>query len=227
VPTGAVNRSGDATRIRVLLADDHTLMRQGIRRLLEAEPDMEVVGDVADGLMAVTEADRLQPHVVLMDYTMPGLDGQHATLKIKHRHPAIKVIILSMHEDEEYILTALRAGASGYLLKDSEAPWLLAAIRAVYSGESYLSPRISKKVIAGLVAPALLPDAPDELTPREQEILKLLAESHTLREIARLFGISAKTVDTHKHHIMKKLGLKSRTDLIKYAIRKKIIRLDT
>ena len=213
--------------IRVLLADDHTLMRQGVRRLLEAEPDIEVVGEAADGLVAVQTADRLQPHVVLMDYAMPGLDGQHATRKIKQRHPSIKVIILSMHEDEEYVLSALRVGASGYLLKDAEAPELLAAVRAVYRGESYLSPRISKKVIEGVVDPTHLRGDPDVLTPREQEILKLLAEGQTLRQIARSLGISAKTVDTHKHHIMKKLGLKSRTDLIKYAIRKKVIRLDT
>jgi two-component system response regulator NreC len=202
-------------------------MRQGVLRLLEAEPDMEVVGEAADGLVAVQEADRLQPHVVLMDYAMPRLDGQHATRKIKQRHPSIKVIILSMHEDEEYVLAALRVGASGYLLKDAEAPELLAAVRAVFRGESYLSPRISKKVIEGVVDPAHLRGEQDVLTPREQEIIKLLAEGHTLRRIAQSLGISAKTVDTHKHHIMRKLGLKGRTDLIKYAIRKKIIRLDT
>lgn len=213
--------------IRVLLADDHTLMREGVRRLLEAEPDMEVVGEAADGLVAVQEADRLQPHVVLMDYAMPRLDGQHATRKIKQRHPSIKVIILSMHEDEEYVLTALRVGASGYILKDAEAPELLAAVRAVFRGESFLSPRISKKVIEGVVDPTHFRGSPDVLTPREQEIIKLLAEGQTLRQIARSFGISAKTVDTHKYHIMRKLGLKSRTELIKYAIRKKIIRLDT
>lgn len=213
--------------IRVLLADDHTLMRQGIRRLLEAEPDMEVVGEAADGVAAVQEAVRLQPHVVLLDYTMPRLDGQHATRKIKQRHPSIKVIILSMHDDEEYVLAALRVGASGYILKDADAPELLAAVRAVYYGESYLSPRISKKVIQGVVDPTHFLGSPEILTPREQEILKPLAEGHTLRQIARSLGISAKTVDTHKHHIMKKLGLKGRTDLIKYAIRKKIIRLDS
>lgn len=212
--------------IRVLLADDHTLMRLGLRRLLEAETDIEVVGEASDGLMAVQEAERLLPHVVLMDYTMPRLDGQHATRKIKERHPSIKVIILSMHDDEEYVLAALRVGASGYLLKDSEAPDLVAAVRAVYRGESYLSPRVSKKVIEGVVDPRPLVNSLVALTPREEEVLKLLAEGHTLRQVARTLTISAKTVDTHKHHIMKKLGLKSRTELIKYALRKKIIRLD-
>lgn len=213
--------------IRVLLADDHTLMRQGIRRLLEAEPDMEVVGEASDGFVAVEEAARLQPHVVLMDYAMARLDGQHATRKIKERHPSIKVIILSMHDDEEYVLAALRVGASGYILKDSEAPELLAAVRAVFRGESYLSPRISRKVIEEVIDPTHSRGDSQTLTPREQEIIKLLAEGHTLRQIARSLDISAKTVDTHKHHIMKKLGLKGRTELIKYAIRKKIIRLDT
>lgn len=202
-------------------------MRLGLRRLLEAETDIEVVGEASDGLAAVQEAERLQPHVVLMDYTMPRLDGQHATRKIKARHSSIKVIILSMHDDEEYVLAALRAGASGYLLKDSEAPDLVSAVRAVSRGESYLSPRVSKKVIEGVVDPTLLAGSPEALTPREQEVLKLLAEGHTLRQVARVLAISAKTVDTHKHHIMRKLALKTRTELIKYALRKKIIRLDT
>jgi two-component system response regulator NreC len=215
-------------KIRVLLADDHTLLRQGMRRLLEAEEDIEILDEGADGFEAVHKAEQLRPDVAVLDYAMPGLSGPQATIRIKQIDPKIRVIILTMHEDEEYVEEALGAGASGYILKDAAAHELISAIRSIFRGETYLSPRISKRIVSGYLkrTQRAEPKTPyEQLTIREREILRLLAEGHSAKEVSQLLNIQPKTVDAHRANLMKKLGLHSRSDLIKYAIRRKIIKL--
>ncbi|MBI3802527.1 MAG: response regulator transcription factor [Nitrospirae bacterium] len=215
-------------KIRVLLADDHTLLRQGMKRLLEAEDDMEIVGEAGEGLEAIHKAEQFRPDVAVLDYAMPGLTGPQAAVRIKQIEPKTKIIVLTMHDDEEYVEEALGAGASGYILKDAAANELIAAIRAVYRGETYLSPRVSKKIVSGYLQRTQRPEPKppyEQLTVREREILRLLAEGHSAKEVSRLLNIQPKTVDAHRSNLMKKLGLHSRTDLIKYAIRRKIIKV--
>ncbi len=215
-------------KIRVLLADDHTLLRQGMRRLLEAEDDFEVVGEAGEGLETIHKAEQLRPDVVVLDYAMPGLTGPQAAVRIKQMEPKTKLIILTMHDDEEYVEEALGAGASGYMLKDSASHELISAIRSVYRGDTYLSPGVSKKIVTGYLQRTKRPEPKtpyEQLTVREREILRLLAEGHSAKEVSRLLNIQPKTVDAHRSNLMKKLGLHSRTDLIKYAIRRKIIKV--
>lgn len=215
-------------KIRILLADDHTLLRQGMRRLLDAEEDFEILDEAGDGLEAVHKAEQLRPDLMVFDYAMPGLSGPQAAIRIKQIDPKAKVIILTMHEDEEYVEEALGAGASGYILKDAAANELITAIRSVHRGETYLSPKISKKIVAGYLKHSKReePMTPfEQLTIREKEILRLLAEGHSAKEVSQLLDIQPKTVDAHRANLMKKLGLHSRSDLIKYAIRRKIIKV--
>lgn len=214
-------------KIRILLADDHTILRDGIRSLLEDEPDMEVVGEVEDGHSAVRKACELEPDVVLMDIAMPLLNGLEATRKIRRDCPHVKVLVLSMHENEEYIRQVLASGAMGYILKDAAASDLLGAIRAVYMGESVLSPAITRLVIEDYLRWGDLnsDNIANGLSPREREVLQLIAEGYTNKQIADILSISVKTVQAHRHNIMSKLDLHDRSELIKYAIRKKIIEI--
>lgn len=214
-------------KIRLLLADDHTLLRDGIRSLLEDEADMELVGEAEDGHSAVQLACRLRPDVILMDIALPMLNGLEATRQILRNLPKSKVLILTMHENEEYIRRALAAGAMGYILKDAAARELLGAIRAVYRGESILSPAITRLVIEdylrwGDVQPAAESDG---LSPREREVLQLIAEGNTNKQIAEILNLSVKTVQAHRNSLMQKLDLHDRGELIKYAIQKKIIEI--
>ena len=212
--------------IRVLLAEDHTIVRKGLRSLLAAEEDLEIVGEAENGREAVEKVDALAPDIVLMDISMPGLNGLEATRHIKKHAPKIKILILTMHTDEEYVFQILQAGASGYLLKQSAIEELVSAIRVVWRGESYLSPSISKTVIDGYLkhaGPAKTDETYSVLTGREGEILQLLAEGSSTREIAATLCISVKTVETHRSHIMEKLNLHNTAELVKYAIRKGII----
>ncbi len=211
--------------IRLVLADDHTILRQGIRALLEDQPDMAVVGEAEDGRQAVQLTHDLRPNVVLMDIAMPLLNGLEATRQIKRDHPEIHVLVLTMHENEEYIHEVLAAGASGYVLKQAAASELVAAIRAVHHGEAVLSPAITRVVIQDyLRSEAAQPVvASNELTSREREVLQLIAEGHTSKEIAEMLTLSVKTVQAHRTSLMQKLDLHDRGDLIKYAIQKKII----
>ncbi len=212
-------------RIRVLLADDHTILRDGIRALLVDQADIEVIGEAEDGLSTVKMVGKLKPDVVIMDIAMPMLNGLEATRQIQRDHPQVKVLILTMHENEEYIRQVLAAGALGYVLKDAAAHDLLGAIRAVHRGEAVLSPAITRLVIEdylrwGDIRPA---DTSNGLTPREREILQLIAEGYTNKEIAEILSLSVKTIQSHRSNLMSKLDLHDRGELIKYAIQKKII----
>jgi DNA-binding NarL/FixJ family response regulator len=215
------------TRIRVLLADDHTIVRDGVCALLEDEPDMEVVGAAKDGREAVQLACALEPDVVLMDVVMPGLNGLEATRQLRRERPQIQILVLTMHEDEEYVRQMLAAGAAGYVLKDAAARDLLGAIRAVDRGEAVLSPAVTRLVLEDYLRWADLNCSPEEscLTPREREVLQLIAEGHTNRQIAEILCLSIKTVQSHRANLMHKLGLHDRGELIKYAIQKKIIEI--
>jgi RNA polymerase sigma factor (sigma-70 family) len=191
---------------------------------------LEVVGESHDGKDTVEKAKELKPDVVLMDIGMPNLNGLEATRQIKKHNPNIKVLILTIHKNEEYIFQSLQTGASGYLLKDTAVEDLISAIHSVYKDDSFLSPGISKTVIDAFLRKSSkerVPTAFDTLTPREREILQLIAEGHTNPEIAKRLYISKKTVEAHRSHIMEKLDIHDVVDLVKYAIRKGIVTLDT
>lgn len=214
-------------KIRILLADDHTILRNGIRSLLEDEPDMEVIGEAEDGHNAVKLACQLEPDVVVMDIAMPILNGLEATQQIKNACPQIKVLILTMHDNEEYIRQVLSTGAMGYILKDAAARELMGAIRAVYRGEAVLSPAITRLVIEDYLrwGNVQIDNSSNGLSQREREVLQLIAEGYTNKQIAEILCISIKTVQAHRTSLMQKLDLHDRGDLIKYAIQKKIIEI--
>jgi two-component system response regulator NreC len=217
------------SKIRVLLAEDHTIVRKGIRSLLDDEPDIEVVGEAADGREAVEKVEKLRPDVVLMDITMPQLNGLEATRHIKKQFPEIKVLGLTMYTNEEYIFQLLQAGASGYLVKQSAPAELISAIQAVYRGDSFLSPAISKTIIEEYLKHTekiSQSDAYEKLTDREREVLQLITEGYSNQEIAEMLYISVKTVGVHRVNLMTKLNLHNTAELIKYAFRKGIISLD-
>jgi DNA-binding NarL/FixJ family response regulator len=212
--------------IQVLIADDHTLVRSGLRVLLDRTADIRVIGEAGDGRAALALIEQLRPDVVLMDVTMAGLNGLEATLRAVREHRGVRVIVLSMHRTEEYVVHALQAGASGYLHKDAAAAELEQAIRTVMKGESYLSAEASQRVADyeerfgtlsvrdGPTAGARL-----QLTPREIEVLQLIAEGRTMQEIASLLAISAKTVETHRYRLMDRLNIHNVAGLVRYAVR--------
>jgi DNA-binding NarL/FixJ family response regulator len=217
------------TTTRVLLAEDHTIVRKGLLALLDSEAGIEVIGEAQDGREAVARAEQLRPDVVLMDITMPVLNGLEATRQIKKRFPEVKVLILTVHSDDEYIRQILRAGASGYLVKQAAPHELISAIEAIQRGESYLSPSVSKKVVDGYVqysAGAEEEDSYERLTGREREVLQLIAEGSSTRDIAQMLDLSVKTAETHRARIMDKLDIHSTAELTQYAIRKGVISLD-
>jgi DNA-binding NarL/FixJ family response regulator len=215
------------TMIRVLLADDHNLLRAGIRALLVTMPGIEVVGEAANGLEALGLVEARLPEVVLTDIAMPGLNGLELAARVTHRFPEIKVIILSMHADAQYVAQGLRAGASGYLLKDSCTAELELAIRAVAHGDSYLSPAVSKQVIADFVSrPEDDVESLRILTPRQREVLRLIAEGQTTKRIALALDISAKTVETHRAQLMERLDIHDVAGLVRYAIRNGVVKSD-
>jgi len=210
------------SKIRILLADDHAVLRAGIRALLELQPDFEVVGDASDGAQTLAAVRTMKPDVVLMDIGMPGMDGLAATRQVKEISPSTRVLILTQHENREYVLPALRVGASGYVLKRSEGDELLSAIRTVHSGGTFLDPAVVG-LIAQEVATPTEEDPYDSLSAREREVLLLLAQGRTHREIADALFISAKTVDFHRANILRKLGLSCRADLTRYAVRRGLL----
>jgi len=213
-------------KIRVLLADDHTLMRRGLRLIVEQQPDLVVVGEAEDGRQAVALSASLKPDVAVLDIGMPNLNGIEAAKQITDGESDAAVVILSMHADETYILRALKAGARGYLLKDSAESDLVRAIRSVAEGKSFFSPAVSKVMLEDYVKKLQRTgseDSYDLLTPREREILQLVAEGKSNKEVANLLHLSVYTVETHRANIMEKLKLKSVPELILYAVRKGII----
>jgi two-component system response regulator NreC len=215
-------------RIRVLVVDDHTLIRQGIVGLLASQGDIEVVGEAGTGQEALVAAMELSPDVVLMDITMPGISGLEAAAEIKQRRPAIRVLMLTIHDREDYLFQALRAGASGYVLKGADVQDLLAAVRSADRGEVYLYPTVTKALVADylrLVRGGADRTTYDGLSDREREILHLIAQGKTTPEIAAELFLSPHTVQSHREHIMAKLDLHSKTALIKYAIAKGLIEL--
>lgn len=214
-------------KIGILIADDHTLFRNGIRALLKDEQDMVIVGDANDGREAVRLAAQLKPNVILMDIAMPLLNGLEATRQIKREHPEINVLVLTMYDHEEYFRQMLEVGASGYIIKRAAFHELVAAIRAVHNGEAVLSPAITRLVLEDYLRRDSITkeDDPNTLSSREREVLQLIAEGKTSREIAEILNLSVKTVQSHRTNLMQKLDLHDRGDLIKYAIQKKIIEL--
>ncbi len=208
-------------KIRVLLVDDHALVRRGFQMILAAEEDMEVVGEAADGRAAIELAEQLQPDVVVMDVAMPGLNGIEATRRLVEALPRSRVLALSMHKDSVYVREILRAGARGYLLKDAFDRDLVAAVRAVARGEAYLSPSVSEAVLSDYRKQVV--DPVDLLTSREREILQMLAEGKTNKEIAATLNLSVYTVDAHRGRIMEKLNLHSIGELVRFALRKGLI----
>jgi len=204
--------------IRVLIADDHTIVRSGLRLLLEAEPDLDVVAEAVDGDEALALVEQLQPDVVLMDIAMPGTDGLEATRIIKERWPQIQVLVLTMHRQEEYFFEMLKAGASGYLLKGAETNDLISAVRVVSRGEVWLYPALAQRLVKDYLSRATGEHGVQSvLSPREQEILALLAEGYDNNAIAEKLVISPSTVHTHRGNIMNKLGLSTRYELVQYA----------
>ncbi|MBV5299204.1 MAG: response regulator transcription factor [Rhodoferax sp.] len=212
--------------VRVLLADDHALVRACLRKLLESMPDIEVVGEAGDGLALLELAEKLQPHLVLMDIAMPGLNGIEATARLVKSWPGIRVLILSMHQNEEYVRQTLRHGAVAYLLKDAAPMELELALAAVLRGETYLSPAVSKGVVNDYVLRLRGEDlAADPLSPRQREVLQLIAEGQSTKEIARRLDLSVKTVDTHRSQLMKQLDIHEVAGLVRYAMRVGLVSL--
>ena len=209
----------------ILLADDHTVVRQGLRALLEGEPDLTVIGEAADGLDAVQRTERLRPDVLVVDLMMPGLGGLEVVRQVRQRVPGTHVVVLSMHANEAYVLEALRNGASGYVLKDASVTELVQAVRTAHQGHRYLSPVLSERAIAAYVEQARPTpvDLYDTLTTREREVLHLAAEGRTNAEIAARLTISPRTAETHRANLLRKLGLQNQTDLIRYALRRGIL----
>lgn len=207
--------------MRILIADDHTLVRAGLTSLIARLPEMEVVAEAADGRQALRLVRDLQPDLVLMDIAMPGLNGLEAAERIHNIHPQTKIIILSMHASEEYVAQALKAGASGYLLKDAATAELEMALKSVSMGQFYLSPAISRQVVDNFLRGG--PTGLDLLTPRQREILQLIAEGKGTREIADTLHLSVKTVETHRAQLMERLDIHDVVGLVRYAMKKGLI----
>jgi RNA polymerase sigma factor (sigma-70 family) len=213
-------------KIRIVLADDHHLMRSGIRLMLERESDLSVVGEACDGREAVALAKSLRPDVVVMDIGMANLNGIEAAQHMTQNRPEVAIVMLSMHSDESYVLRALRAGARGYLLKDSAEADLIKAVHAVAGGKSFFSPAVSKVLLDDYIRKLKrsgADDAYDLLTPREREVLQLVAEGKSNKDIANLLNLSVYTVESHRSNLMEKLNLRGLPELILYAVRKGII----
>ena len=226
---GATQRGGQ--RIRVLIADDHALLRQALRTLLDGQDGLEVVGEASNGRDAVEAAERLLPDVVLMDMVMPGLNGIEATRQITKRVPGCRILMLTAYLEDERLLQSLRAGANGYVVKNSDLEELLLAVRSVHRGNMYFSSAVSDEIAVNeVLIQAKQPVARtgyDLLTNREREVLQLIAEGDTNQRIANELVISVKTVEAHKAHIMRKLNARNRTDLIRYAIRNGLVSLES
>jgi DNA-binding NarL/FixJ family response regulator len=208
--------------VRLLIADDHGIVRGGLRLLLERQPDMEVVAEAGDGAEALELALRTRPDVCVLDVAMPKLTGLQATREIRAHAPEVAVLVLSMHDDERYLFEALKAGASGYVLKREADQDLVDAVRAVARGESFLTNAAERSLVREWMADDSTGPA-EPLTPREQEVLKLIAEAHTNREIGEILHLAEKTVESHRANLLRKLGMRDRVELVRYAIRRGLI----
>ena len=209
--------------MRVLIADDHGIVRSGLRLLLERQEDIEVIGEAADGAEAREIAVREKPDLAILDVRMPKLTGLQVTREIKRQAPEVAVLILSMHDDERYLFEALKAGASGYVLKTQADADLMEAIRAVQRGEPFLTPAAQQTLIRDVLERGHEQAGDEDLTPREEEIVKLVAEAHTTKQIAEILHLSEKTVENHRGNAMRKLGMRDRVELVRYAIRRGLI----
>jgi DNA-binding NarL/FixJ family response regulator len=214
-------------KIRVVIADDHALMRDGIKALLKLADDIEVVGEATDGREAIDQCLRLKPDIVLMDIAMPGLGGLEATLELKRQAPRTRVLVLTQYENQEYVHRFLKAGISGYLLKGMLGSELPAAIRSAARGGLVLDPKVAMEEYGGGQAREAVDDPYELLTDREKQVLRLVAQGQSNKEIAQTLGTSVKTAMSHREHVMEKLNLHNRTDLIKFAIKKGVISVDT
>lgn len=213
--------------IRVVIADDHTILRQGLKSLLESEEDLSIVGEASNGMEAVELSEELKPDIILMDISMPIMSGFEATAAIRTKVPETKILALTQHDSEEYLFKLISSGASGYVLKKTAASELVFAIRAACDGFAYLSPLMTKKLVnEHLRIMRDVKNKEDILTPREMEVLKFVADGLTNQEIADRLVLSLKTVQTHRAHLMEKLKLHDRTELVKYALRKGILKLE-
>jgi DNA-binding NarL/FixJ family response regulator len=209
---------------RILLADDHQIVRQGLRAVLEGAGDFAVVAEVASGLDVAPLVEQARPDVLLLDLMMPGLNGLEVARQLHRKHPAVKIVILSMHSNESYVLEALRAGASAYVLKSGSSKEILEAVRAAAAGRRYLSPPLSERAIDAYAHRAEDAEDPYEtLTTREREVLQMAAEGRSNQRMAEQLGISARTVETHRANLMHKLGLEGQTELVRYCIRRGIL----
>jgi two-component system response regulator NreC len=226
-----MNAAKGRERIKVLLVDDHAILREGVHALLSREPDIEVVGEAGDGQEAVDQVPLLRPDVVIMDIVMPRMNGLEATRIIRERQPDVRVLILSMYDDHEYVVQIIQAGASGYVLKRVVTEDLVRAIHAVHAGESFLYPPIASTLIGDYLrvtrgGQGEAASSGEALTAREREVLKLIANGHSNQEIADQLGVSRKTVDSHRANAMRKLDLHDVTQVVKYAIRTGLITLE-
>jgi len=214
--------------ITLVLADDHQIFREGLRALLAGEPDLQVIGEAGNGLEAIRLVEQLKPDVLVLDLMMPGLNGYEAAHQVRQRVPSTRIIVLSMHTNEAYVLRALKCGAAGYVLKGSGMTELVQAIREVSQGRRYLSPPLSERAIELYIQKAQETplDLYETLTPREREVLQLAAQSCSNIEIADRLSLSARTIEAHRTNVMRKLGLRNQTDLIRYALRHGILPMD-
>ena len=211
-------------RVRVLVADDHTIVRQGLVSLLLDSGECEVVAEAADGLEAVEKAEATRPDVAILDLSMPRLSGLEAVRRIKEVLPQTRVLILTVHEEEEYVLPLVRAGASGYLIKDSAAAELLAAVRALHAGHGYFGPQAARVLAEQYRHPERTGDDPyGALSPREREVFHFVVDGRTTKEIAHALGISVKTADNHRYRLMEKLGVHNTAELVRYAARRGLL----
>jgi DNA-binding NarL/FixJ family response regulator len=215
------------SKIRILVVDDHAILREGVRALLQTHEDFEVVGEASDGQEAIAAVERLDPDVVLMDIAMPGLGEIEASIELKKLGRRARILILSQYEDREYVRRLLKAGVSGYVLKKSAGAELAGAIRAVHKGGLVLDPEVARTAMAeaGPAAPGQA-DPYESLTDREKQVLKLVAEGKSNKEVAEVLGISVKTAMTHREHVMEKLAVHNRTELVRFAIKRGVIRVD-
>ena len=223
-----MSESGESKEITIVLADDHQVVRQGLRAILEGEHNLRVVGEAGNGLKATRLVERLRPDVLVLDLMIPGLSGLEVTRQLAKRSPKTRVVILSMHSDKSYVLEALRNGAAGYVLKDSSADELIKAVQEAAANRRYLSPPLSDSAVDAYAqqGSATGTDSYDSLSSREREVFQLAAEGHTNKEIGKMLFISPRTVEIHRANMMAKLDLRNQTDLIRYALKRGIISND-